>query len=246
MSQADPQAPAHHARVTHTSTAPEAWTTKLRRAWLKRLPPEKLLPDNQPAYVASWTYTFGVLTLASLLVTVLSGAVIALEGATWWHLSRLGHFVNSLHLWGVELFMGFMALHLWMKFWIAAWRGRRALTWMTGVAAFMVSIIEDFTGYLSQTNFDSQWISFSAKDAFNSAGIGAFLNAMNFGQALLLHVVVLPAVLVGLVGLHVILVRLRGVVHPFGAGDGSAAVAPVAEPGASSEIESEQAGGVSR
>ncbi len=197
--------------------SPEAWTTKLRRIWLKILPPEKLLPDHQPAYVASWVYVFGVLTLSGFVIAVLSGAVIAFRGPTWWHTSPIGHFVNSLHLWSVELFMFFMALHLWAKFWMAAWRGRRALTWMTGVAAFLLSIVEAFTGYLSQTNFDSQWIAFESKDAFNASGAGWFFNPLNFGQALLLHVVLLPLILAGLVAVHVLLVRIRGVVHPIGA-----------------------------
>ena len=79
--------------------------------------------------------------------------------AAWWHTSSLGHFVNSLHLWSVELFFAFMVIHLWGKFWMAAWRGRRGLTWITGVVAFVASIGTAFTGYLSQSNFDSQWIS---------------------------------------------------------------------------------------
>ena len=52
-----------------------------------------------------------------------------------------------------------MVIHLWGKFWMAAWRGKRALTWMTGVVAFVASIGTAFTGYLSQSNFDAQWIS---------------------------------------------------------------------------------------
>ena len=192
-----------------------SWTTKLRALWMRRLPPDKLLPATQPAYVSSWIYVFGVLTLAGLVVAILSGMVLALEGPIWWHESSVGLFVNSLHLWSVECFMGFMAIHLWGKFWMAAWRGGRALTWMTGVVAFLVSIFEAFSGYLSQTNFDSQWIAFESKDAMNGAGIGAFLNTMNFGQALMLHIVFVPIVLVVLVGLHVMLVRLRGVVHPI-------------------------------
>src|SRR6516162_5444812 len=32
------------------------WTAKVRRWTLRRLPPNKLLPDRQPAYVASWAY----------------------------------------------------------------------------------------------------------------------------------------------------------------------------------------------
>ena len=77
------------------------------------------------------------------------------------------------------------------------------MTWVTGVVAFMASIVECFTGYVSQQNFDSQWISASGKDAFNGVGVGAFFNLMNVGQMLLWHVVLIPVVLVALVGAHV-------------------------------------------
>ncbi len=193
----------------------QMWTARLRKRALSLLPPGKLLPDRQPAYVSSWVYVFGVATLATLGMAILSGAAIALGGVDWWHTNPVGHFFNSLHLWSVELFMAFMVIHLWGKFWMAAWRGRRAATWITGVVAFLASILECFTGYLSQQNFDSQWISTSGKDAFNAAGVGAFFNLMNFGQMLLWHVVLIPLVLVAIVGAHVLLVRVRGVAHPL-------------------------------
>jgi hypothetical protein len=191
------------------------WTARLRRLALRHLPPGKLLPDRQPAYVASWVYVFGVATLAALAVVIVSGFAIALGGTDWWHTDPVGHFFNSLHLWSVEAFMAFMVIHLWGKFWMAAWRGKRALTWVTGVVAFMASVVECFTGYLSQQNFDSQWISTSGKDAFDGVGVGAFFNLMNVGQMLLWHVVLIPVVLVALVGAHVLAVRVRGVVHPL-------------------------------
>src|SRR5258708_13838170 len=100
---------------------------------------------------------------------------------------------------------------------MAAWRGRRALTWVTGVVVFLASVIECFTGYLSQSNFDSQWISTSGKDAFNAVGVGAFFNVMNFGQQLMWHIVLVPIILVAIVAAHVLLVRVRGVSHPIGA-----------------------------
>ena len=81
------------------------------------------------------------------------------------------------------------------------------LTWITGVVAFVASILECFTGYLSQQNFDSQWIATNGKDAFNAVGIGAFFNLMNFGQMLMWHIVILPIVLIALIGAHVLLVR---------------------------------------
>jgi hypothetical protein len=197
--------------------AERTWTGGVRRLGLRYLPPGKLLPDAQPVYVASWVYVFGVLTIGALVVVVVSGLVLALFGPGWWHTSFVGHFVNSLHLWSVELFMGFMVIHLWAKFWMAAWRGGRSLTWMSGVVCFLVAVFEAFTGYLSQTNFDSQWIAFEAKDGLNSGGIGAYFNTMNFGQALMLHIALIPLALLVIVALHVLLVRIHGVVAPIDA-----------------------------
>jgi hypothetical protein len=191
------------------------WTARARRWVLRVLPPRKLLPDRQPAYVASWVYVFGVAAMAAFGVVIVSGFAIALGGTDWWHTNPVGHFFNSLHLWSVELFMALIVIHLWGKFWMAAWRGRRTATWITGVVAFLASIVECFTGYLSQQNFDSQWIATNGKDAFNAAGIGAFFNLMNFGQMLLWHVVLIPVLLVALIGAHVLLVRVRGVSHPL-------------------------------
>jgi len=194
---------------------PGMWTSRVRNQALRLLPPGKLLPDRQPAYVASWIYVFGVASLAALAMAIVSGFIIAIGGVDWWHINPVGHFFNSMHLWSVELFMALIVIHLWGKFWMAAWRGRRALTWITGVVAFLACIVECFTGYLSQQNFDSQWISTSGKDAFNSVGVGAFFNLMNFGQMLLWHVVLIPIMLIALVGAHVLLVRVRGVSHPL-------------------------------
>src|SRR5579863_2800546 len=191
------------------------WTARVRRRALAALPPGKLLPDSQPAYVASWVYVFGVGSLAAFGVVIVSGFAIALGGPDWWHTNSVGHFFNSLHLWSVELFMALLVIHLWGKFWMAAWRGRRALTWMTGVVAFLASIVTCFTGYLSQQNYDSQWIATNGKDAINAVGIGSFFNLMNFGQMLMWHIVLLPILLIALIGAHVLLVRKRGVSHPL-------------------------------
>ena len=99
-----------------SSTTQRSWTTRLRGRAVAALPPEKLLPDSQPSYVTSWIYVFGVLSLSALVVLIASGVVLALKGPTWWHMSSIGHFVNSLHLWSVELFYFFMVVHLWGKY----------------------------------------------------------------------------------------------------------------------------------
>jgi ubiquinol-cytochrome c reductase cytochrome b subunit len=203
------------------STAPPdtgggTWTAGLRDRLSRTVPADQLLPDRQPAYVASWIYVFGVLTLAGLIVVVGSGLVLSFGGAIWWHTSSLGHFVNSVHLWSVELFFACMVIHLWGKFWMAAWRGHRGLTWVTGVVAFVASIGAAFTGYLTQSNFDSQWISGEAKDGINSIGVGSWFNVLNPGQMLMWHIVLLPLAVGVIAVLHILMVRRHGVVPPLG------------------------------
>jgi ubiquinol-cytochrome c reductase cytochrome b subunit len=201
--------------ATETADGDRSWTVALRRRAVAALPPEKLLPDGQPSYVASWIYVFGVLTLASLIVLIASGTILALKGPGWWHDAGIGHFFNSVHLWAVELFFFFMVIHLWGKYWMSAWRGGRARVWMTGAVTFLVAIPCALTGYISQQNFDAQWISTQAKDAMNSVGIGSFFNLLNFGQIYGYHVFLLPAAVVALVIGHVLLVRRHGVVPPL-------------------------------
>ena len=209
--------------TTRTGRVPrpaDSWTNALRERIVTTVPPGQALPDRQPVYVSSWIYVFGVLTLAALTVVVGTGVGLAVGGSAWWHVSSLGHFVNSLHLWSVELFFGFMVIHLWGKFWMAAWRGNRLLTWVTGVVAFVTSIGTAFTGYLSQSNFDSQWISAEAKDGINSIGVGAWFNVLNPGQMLLWHVALLPLAVGAITLMHVVLVRRHGVVPPIDAEGG--------------------------
>jgi ubiquinol-cytochrome c reductase cytochrome b subunit len=192
-----------------------SWTVRIREAAVAALPPEKLLPDGQPTYVASWIYLFGVASIAALILIIGSGSILALKGPAWWHYTSVGHFFNSIHLWAVELFFFAMVVHLWGKYWMAAWRGGRARVWMTGAIVFLVAVPAALTGYVSQQNYDAQWISTQAKDAMNSVGAGAFFNLTNFGQMYSWHILLIPIVVVVLVTAHVLLVRKHGVVPPF-------------------------------
>ena len=66
------------------------WTARVRPPALRTLPPGKLLPDRQPAYVASWIYVFGVGSLVAFGVAIVSGFALALGGPDWWHSTRSG------------------------------------------------------------------------------------------------------------------------------------------------------------
>lgn len=187
------------------------------RAWATRSwPGDSLLPSLQPIFVQSWLYVMGVLTMCSFVLLILTGVVLAIKGAFWWHYSSLGHFVNSTHYWSVILFFLFMAAHLFHGFWMGAWRGgQRWFTWMTGVVLFLTSIVTAFFGYNLQTNYGSQWIGTQGKDAVNATGLGGLVNILDLGQMYTMHVILMPLIVAAIVGIHVLWVRKDGVVPPY-------------------------------
>lgn len=194
-----------------------SWTGAIRSFWLKNWPADKILPTAQPAFVSSFAYLFGALSVGGLVALIASGVVLAVAGPSWWQTNSLGLFVNSVHYWSVQLFFIAMTVHLLCVFFTAAWRGNRKLTWVLGALCFGCAVFTAFTGYVSQQDFESQWIATQGKDALNSLGVGAYFNLLNLGQTLTMHVTVMPVVVVVLVGGHLLAVRRRGVVPPFDA-----------------------------
>jgi len=176
---------------------------------------EDALPTRMPVYVNSLAYLFGAAALSALGMLILTGLVLCSLGPGWYHVSRVGHFFNSLHFWSVQVFFGLVLLHLISKYLMAAWRDGRWKTWMVGVSIFGVAVFTGLTGFMSQTNWDSQWIALQAKDAMNALGVGAFFNTMDTTQVLTLHVIVLPLLMVALLGIHLFLIRRDGPVRPL-------------------------------
>ena len=176
---------------------------------------EDALPTQMPVYVNSIAYLFGVLTLSALAMLILTGTVMSLFGPDWYHISKIGRFFNSLHFWSVQIFFLGIVLHMVTKYMMAAWRDGRWKTWMVGMVIFFITLFTGLTGFLAQTNWDSQWIAVQSKDAINAAGGGSFFNPMNLGQILTLHIVVLPLAITALVGIHLFLVRRDSPVKPL-------------------------------
>ena len=176
---------------------------------------EDALPTRMPVFVNSVAYLFGVLALSSFIMLFITGPILAIFGPDWYHLSPNGRFVNAMHFWSTQTFFASMVMHLVTKYFMGAWRDGRWKTWMAGMITFALAVFTALTGYLSQTNFDSQWAAVQAKDAMNAVGVGAFFNTMNTGQVLTLHVAVLPGIVLILVALHIFLVRRDGPVKPI-------------------------------
>ena len=190
--------------------------TKKTQDFLKEnLTLEDFLPTKMPAYVNSVAYLFGVGALSGLAMLIFTGVILTAFGPGWYHSSGVGHFVNSLHFWSVQIFFGMIIMHLVAKYFMVAWRNGRWKTWFIGALTFGVAMFTALTGFLSQTNWDAQWIAVQSKDAMNAAGVGQLFNPMDFGQVLTLHVVLLPLIVVGLVLVHLFQIRRDSPVKPL-------------------------------
>ena len=115
-------------------------TGRAQQLWAENMSLEDALPTKMPVYVDSMAYLFGAAALSSLVMLVLSGLTLATFGPTWYHSSEAGHFVNSVHFWGVQVFFGTVVVHALTRFFQAAWRDRRWWTWAAGLAIFAVTV----------------------------------------------------------------------------------------------------------
>ncbi|MCL4473319.1 MAG: cytochrome b N-terminal domain-containing protein [Actinobacteria bacterium] len=198
-----------------------------RRWFLQTWRVQELAPDTEPIYVKSWLYVFGVLTLMSLVMLVVTGIILAFFGPEWWLNTAIGAFIDAMHYWSVQLLFLFMFVHFISVFFMGAFRGRRWLTWMLGVLAFMTSVVTAFTGYASIQDFEAQWITTQGKDAINSTGAGPLFNLLNPGQIITMHVVIFPLIVGVIVGVHLLWVRKNGIAAPYDAREEH--LAPAAE-----------------
>jgi ubiquinol-cytochrome c reductase cytochrome b subunit len=191
------------------------WTADIRGAAQRDWPYARMMPSDEPAYVAKAFYLFGSLAMMSFVVLIATGCVLVLKGPYWWHTSTAGLFWNSLHFWAVQLFFFCIFVHFGSSFFTAAWRDGRGLTWVMGTMTFFAAIMTGLTGYVLQSNYDAQWIAQQGKDAFNSFGLGWLLNLMNLDNVTGWHAVLLPLAVAGCLALHLLWVRRHGVVTPF-------------------------------
>jgi len=139
---------------------------------------------------------------------------MAFEGANWWLLSGLGEFIRSVHLWATQAFVLFVILHLLVVFLTSGFKKPRRLTWVIGALMFLFVMGEAEFGYVLRGDFSSQWRSLQGADFYNGSGIGAWISSINYAQIYGIHIVVIPALIVGLLFLHYALVRFLGIAKP--------------------------------
>jgi ubiquinol-cytochrome c reductase cytochrome b subunit len=131
---------------------------------------------------------------------------------------RGGLFVRQLHHWAANLFMAAMAVHMLRVFFTGAFRKPRETNWLLGVLLLILGGLEGFTGY----SLPDDLLSGTGIRAAMSGGvlstpiIGTWLHWLIFGgefpgtiiipRFYAVHILLVPAIILGLIAVHLGLV----------------------------------------
>jgi ubiquinol-cytochrome c reductase cytochrome b subunit len=141
----------------------------------------------------------------------------------------LGHLVRGMHYFGASAMFLFIGVHMLRVFLYASYKYPREVNWTTGVMLLILTLAMGFTGQLMRWDQNAIWsVNIAAKQAARVPFIGRLLsNAVYGGDHLSgltltrffdFHVFLIPAAMIGLIGLHLYLVLYNGISEPPKAG----------------------------
>jgi cytochrome b6 len=202
-------------------------------AGLEKLARKKEVPVHRHTV---WYY-FGGMTLFLFLVQVATGILLlfyyrpsaeeAYESVQFLMAEvEFGWLIRSIHSWAANLMIFTLFLHLFSVLLLYAYRPPREVTWLSGIGLMGIALGFGFTGYLLPWN---ELAYFATKVGTEVTGVlpgvGPFLRRLLRGGdevtgATLtrfygIHVAVLPALTVLLLGLHLFLVQKHGMSVPL-------------------------------
>jgi len=138
------------------------------------------------------------------------------------HNVPMGSLIRSMHYWGNYFMVVLVFAHMLRGFYVGAYKYPRELTWLTGVALLLVTLGFAFTGYLLPWDQKAYWatqvginIGATAPILGGTIGLllrgGPALSGVTLTRFFAIHMLVLPALIVTLIGMHVLLTNIQGV-----------------------------------
>jgi ubiquinol-cytochrome c reductase cytochrome b subunit len=186
-----------------------------------------------PRSSASWWYVFGSAALTVFIVQIVTGILLALAyvpsaAEAWSSLQALNHditlgwFIRAMHGWASNFMLAIVLIHMVQVFLFGAFKYPRELTWVVGVVLLLLTLGMAFTGQVLRFDQDAYWgLGIGASIASRSPVIGPALVKVMLGGPIIggaalsrffaLHVFVIPGILIGSIGVHLLMVLKLGV-----------------------------------
>lgn len=205
------------------------------RVGLKTLQAKML---NEPVPGGSrWAYVFGSILLFIFIMQAVTGILLMFYyvptadhayASTQYiiHNVDYGWFLLGYHFWGSTAMVVCVFAHMSQVFLWGAYKKPRELVWLVGLALFGIVMGFGFTGYLLPWDQRAYWATTVGVEIMDKTPLlgdfmarflkgGATPGQMTLSRFFVIHVMVLPAALMGLAGLHVFLFRKAGPAGPF-------------------------------
>ncbi len=189
----------------------------------------------------NWLYTLGSATLFVVVNQIVTGILLTIYYVpspadaydTVEYISDElagGWLIRGLHHWGATAMVILVGLHMARVIYHGSYKYPREVTWLTGVGLMVVTIAFGFTGYLLPWDQKAYWATVVGTRMIEvTPGIGDSLlevarggeelSAVTLARFFGIHVWVLPAILLLLIGVHLYLVIRVGISAPPKKGD---------------------------
>ena len=200
-----------------------------------------LLDEPLPAGTG-WFFTLGSVLLALLGIQLLTGAFLTLyyaptpdhayDSVRFIVSTKPGRIVRGLHYYGSSFLIVALALHMLRVIAFGSYKAPREATWLSGLVLLALILSFSLTGYLLPWDQRAYWATVVTINIAKLtplagelvAGLlrgGASIGALTLTRWYAVHVIFLPAALVGLVVLHLVLMRRHGISGPVRPHDGT-------------------------
>jgi ubiquinol-cytochrome c reductase cytochrome b subunit len=140
---------------------------------------------------------------------------------------RSGLVIRQMHHWAADVFVGAIAVHMCRIFFTGAFRKPRELNWMVGVTLLTLALANGFLGYsLPDDLVSGTGLRIMFSIVLSIPVVGSYLATFLFGgnfpgdgsiipRLFILHVLVLPVIIGGLIAAHLgLLVRQKHTQFP--------------------------------
>jgi ubiquinol-cytochrome c reductase cytochrome b subunit len=152
--------------------------------------------------------------------TPLTGLPVSAAYDSTLHISfdvRGGLLIRQMHHWAALVFLAAIGIHMLRNFFTGAFRRPRELNWMIGVLLFLLALLEGFLGYsLPDDLLSGTGLRTANTIVMSIPLVGTYLAFFAWGgpypghlfngRLYILHVLLVPGVLIGLVTVHLIFV----------------------------------------
>jgi quinol-cytochrome oxidoreductase complex cytochrome b subunit len=193
----------------------------------------ELTNEPVPNHLRKWWWCLGGTPAYLFVVQIVTGILLAFyykpSPETAWESVRYvteeasyGWFLRGLHKWAATLMVAAVVLHQMRVYFTGGYRKPREINWMIGMCLLLCTLTLGFTGYALVYEQLSYWGATVGANITESVPfVGEFMKQMLLGgdvynertlsRFFILHAAVMPALTIGLIGIHVALIRLHGV-----------------------------------